>query len=535
MRWVSQNLAFSLHGLRAQVILWTVLPLTILLIVFSISGVNSHQQSMQALATEENTRLVLALAELISRQRENFFLRNQVPRDEVPLEALNLDRLLNVNHPNSVNTIVLFDHDGEVLFGRGTFPDATILHEWAGVAEVMTGKSGVLFTSNTMHGDVVAYAPVPNTDWALIIREPWQSLTDPLIRFEQVMPFVLFIATAISFLTLFFGLRYVVQPLRELGQRASLIGQNELQSIAQPVGGVKEIEDLGIMLHQMVQRVKGYQVALEDYARALTQAQEEERARLARELHDETVQTLIALGHKTQMVQRNLSRDPDQAGQRVNEMRQMIAHAIDEVRRFSRALHPQYLDELGLVPALETLTQEADGVFSISGNPSRLEPEKELALYRIAQEALNNSRRHAHAQRIQVELQFEPATVRLRICDDGQGFAVPSYLNLNDLTRAGHFGLIGMRERAQRIGGRLDVTSREGAGTEIIVTIPGRAAYMDRSGRFSVNPPVLRRWFSLSSSAPRCSASFFAGLAAMRRFKTYCPPSRGGAAARTLA
>jgi two-component system sensor histidine kinase UhpB len=467
----SHLLAFSLHGLRAQVILWTVLPLTILLIVFSISGINSHQQSMQALATEENTRLVLALAELIAVQRENYALNHQVAIDQVPLQALDLERMLNINHPNAVNTIVLFNREGEVLFGRGNFPDAAALHDWPGVAEIMTGTSGVLFTSHTMHGDVVAFAPVPDTDWGLIIREPWHSLTDPLIRFEQVMPFILFIATATSFLTLFFGLRYVVQPLRELGQRASLIGQNEFQSIARPIGGVKEIEDLRVMLHEMVQRVKGYQAALEDYARALTQAQEEERARLARELHDETVQTLIALGHKTQMVQRHLSRDPDQVEQRVSELREMIAQSIEEIRRFSRALHPHYLDELGLVPALETLAGEAGAAFRVSGSPSRLESEKELTLYRIAQEALNNARRHAHAHSIQVELQFEPAAVQLRVCDDGQGFEVPSYLNLNDLTRTGHFGLIGMRERAQLVNGELKIESSNGKGTTVTLSI----------------------------------------------------------------
>lgn len=469
MKLPSPFFAFSLHGLRAQVILWTILPLTILLIVFSISGINSHQQSMRALATEENTRLVIALTRLISVQLENYALSHQVSIDQVPLQSLNLEQMLNINHPNAVNTVLLFDRNREVLFGRGSFPSELDLEAWPGVAEVLLGNTGVLFTSHTMHGDVVAYAPVPGTDWALIIREPWHTLTDPLIRFEQVMPFVLFIATATSFLTLFFGLRYVVQPLRELGQRASRIGQDEFQSISVPVGGVKEIEDLRIMLNAMVQRVQRYQAALEDYARAVTQAQEEERARLARELHDETTQTLIALSHKTQMLQRSLSRDPSQASQRITELREMITGSIEEVRRFSRALHPHYLDELGLVPALETLANEASAVFSVSGSPERLASEKELTLYRIAQEALNNARRHAHAQIVRVELEFQPTTIVLRVCDNGQGFEVPSYLN--DLTRSGHFGLIGMRERTQLVGGQLKIDSVQGKGTTVSLSI----------------------------------------------------------------
>jgi two-component system sensor histidine kinase DegS len=92
-------------------------------------------------------------------------------------------------------------------------------------------------------------------------------------------------------------------------------------------------------------------------------------------------------------------------------------------------------------------------------------------LYRIAQEALNNTRRHAHAQHIQVELKFEPAAVLLRVHDDGQGFEVPSYLNLNDLTRTGHFGLIGMRERALLVNGQLRIVSSTGKGTTVTLSL----------------------------------------------------------------
>lgn len=162
------------------------------------------------------------------------------------------------------------------------------------------------------------------------------------------MPFILLIATVISFLTLFLGLRSVVQPLRELSVRANQIAQGNSNVVLQPVDGVKEIDDLRLTLNDIAVRVQSYQGTLQDYTRAVTQAQKKERARFARELHDETVQTLIALGHKAQMVQRTLTRDPEQAGMRIGELRQMIQQAIEEVHRLSRALHPQYLEELGL-------------------------------------------------------------------------------------------------------------------------------------------------------------------------------------------
>ncbi len=461
--------SFSLHGLHAQVLLWTVLPLTILLIIFAFSGVNSHQSSMQALAVDENTRLVSALSRLITAQVETYALRNEIPVDQVQASDLDLNSILAVEHPHSSGTVALLDQDGTVLFSRGV-PPIEDIRSWTGASEVLAGESGALFTSDTLHGDVVAYTPVSNTGWSLVIREAWHSLTDPLIRFEQVTPFILFTATATSLLTLFFGLRYVVRPLRELGLQANKIGQGEFQAVAKSVGGVKEIEDLQITLNDMARQLQSYQAALHDYLKAVTQAQEEERARLGRELHDETVQTLIALGHKTQMVQRNFERSSPQTGQHITELRQMVAQAIDEVRRFSRALHPHYLEELGLVTALETLAHEVGADFSVSGSPCSLKADQQLAVYRIAQEALNNARRHAGAKTIHVGFEFERHQVTLRVRDDGMGFVPPP--QLNDLTRSGHFGLMGMRERSQLVEGRLKVISSAGEGTTIEFMIP---------------------------------------------------------------
>lgn len=151
-------------------------------------------------------------------------------------------------------------------------------------------------------------------------------------------------------------------------------------------------------------------------------------------------------------------------------MRQIIADAIEEVRRFSRALRPVYLEELGLVPALEILPREAGAVFQIATAPSRLKADKELALYRIAQESLNNARRHAKAQNMLLELNFVNPNVILRVSADGIGFEVPP--NLNELTRTGHFGLMGMRERTQLIGGQMTIISSPTQGTVITVTVP---------------------------------------------------------------
>jgi signal transduction histidine kinase len=148
----------------------------------------------------------------------------------------------------------------------------------------------------------------------------------------------------------------------------------------------------------------------------------------------------------------------------------MVAQAINEVRLFSRALHPHYLEELGLVTALETLAQEVGADFSVAGSPHPLNKEKQLAVYRIAQEALNNARRHANAKSIYVTFEFDRDQAKLRIWDDGIGFE-PTPL-LNELTRAGHFGLMGMHERAQLVAGKLKVDSSPQKGVTIVFTMP---------------------------------------------------------------
>jgi signal transduction histidine kinase len=383
----------------------------------------------------------------------------------VPVQALDLSRLLEIGQRDAVAALMVVDGEGHVLYGRDEQPRNGIAIDWPGVAQALRGESGTLFVLSPQGEQVVAYAPVPNVGWALVIREPWEALAAPLLHFDRVVPFILLATAMISLLTLFFGLHSVVRPLQRLGVQADQIGQGHFEAASVPIGGVKEIEELRRVLDRMARQIQHYQTALQDYVGALTRAQEEERSRLARELHDETIQTLIALGQRIQMVQRTLERDPARTGERLGELRSMVEDAIEEVRRFSRALRPLYLEELGLVPALEMLASEAGATFHVTGDNRHLPAEKELALYRVAQEALNNALYHAQAHSIAIELTFTKEDVTLRVRDDGRGFVVPEHFT--DLARAGHFGLMGMHERIHLVGGRLTVTSTPGRGTVV--------------------------------------------------------------------
>lgn len=463
------GLAAQFFGLRAQVLLWTVLPLTILLIIFSVTGVQGHQEAMRSLATQEHSQLVLTFAQLIALELENRSLVDNIGVEQVPATDLNLDQWLSMNHPVGDSAVILLDEDTNILFQWGSLLPIGNSREWLGVSEALAGQHSVVFTSETMHGEIVAYAPIPSRRWALIIRESWHALAAPLIRYEQVLPFILFIALATSSLILFFGLRYVVQPLRELSLRAARIGQGEFDATRVSAKGVREIEDLRQSLNEMADQVRNYQASLHDYVGAVDRAQEEERARLSRELHDETVQSLIALGHKAQMLQRTLAKAPEKVSEYIQEMRQMIAQAIEETRLFSRALHPHYLDELGLVPALKNLAQDANAAFVVNGVVPRLKPDCELVIYRIAQEALNNAVRHADAKTIRVEYSFEGRRSTLKISDDGKGFDLPTHPT--SFTRTGHFGLFGMRERAMLVGGHLSIISARDKGTQVTFSV----------------------------------------------------------------
>lgn len=211
------------------------------------------------------------------------------------------------------------------------------------------------------------------------------------------------------------------------------------------------------------------------YARQIIHAQEEERKRIAREAHDETAQILVALSRRLEALTVAGEGLPPEFLDRLEEVRALATDALRSVRRFIRDLRPPVLDDLGLVPAVQGLVaalreEGIDAQLEISGTPRRLEAEEELCLFRIAQEALNNVRRHAHASRVALQLAFYPTCVRMSIQDDGRGFEAPE--SVVDLVRSGKLGLIGMQERARILGGTLRIDSHPGQGTTVSVEVP---------------------------------------------------------------
>jgi signal transduction histidine kinase len=337
------------------------------------------------------------------------------------------------------------------------------------VAEALQGETGATYLPVGRTEHVVAYSPVAPTGWALVVEEPWEAVDNPLLQRTQLAPLVLVPVLVFALLVVGLGIRQIVQPLRALAERAAGLAQGRYEPIEQPVGGISEIRHLQAELAQMARQVQAAQQSLRTFASAVTRGQEDERRRLARELHDQSVQSLIALDQRVQLVQRKTVQAAPELGEPLAELRRMIAGLLTDVRRVIRALRPIYLEDLGLLPALEMLTRdlaEAGAVkasFSTEGQPVRLPAEREIAIYRVAQEALSNVARHSQARTVQVSVVFASTGFVLRVQDDGQGFAVPD--QTTDLASAGHYGLLGMRERAELAGGRLRLTSQPGGTT----------------------------------------------------------------------
>jgi PAS domain S-box-containing protein len=231
------------------------------------------------------------------------------------------------------------------------------------------------------------------------------------------------------------------------------------------------------IIAQDVTEEKQLRQNMEYYIKQVTRAQEDERLRIARELHDDTAQLLATLSRDLGSLIPGEKKLTKPMKERLEKFQKTADSALEGVRRFSQDLRPSILDDLGLVPALEWLITDLEKGYgiatkvNITGRRRRLTPEIELAVFRIAQEVLSNIRRHSQASAVKMSLDFGADALTLIISDDGLGFSIPE--RTSDLALSGKLGIIGMRERARLIGGTLIVQSEEGSGTTVTLRIPG--------------------------------------------------------------
>jgi signal transduction histidine kinase len=363
---------------------------------------------------------------------------------------------------------------GEVLYRTGSELPLEALTTHPGVAEALRGESGTSYLNVGGREHVVAFSPVSPVGWALVIEEPWDAVANPLLRTTEAAPLVMVPVLIVAVSALWFAARRIIQPLRDLENRAASLAWGDYQAIEEPVGGIEEISRLQRTLIYLADRVQSAQMGLRSYIGAITAGQEDERRRLARELHDDTLQSLIALNQRLQLARLNLNGSP--GAESLDEICAMTEQTIQDLRRITRALRPLYLEDLGLVAALEMLARETEQAssirvqFQLHGIEMRLSPTEELTLYRMAQEGLSNVVRHARGSRASLTLHFTPEELILEVTDDGQGFDVPE--SPAEFAPRGHFGLLGLYERAELIGAQLKLVSQPDQGTRLTVSLP---------------------------------------------------------------
>lgn len=382
---------------------------------------------------------------------------------------------------------------------------------------VLTDAIAARTPAVAIHGEgsgehLVAYVPlrgVPGLGVAIEQRRDVALAVADSLRRRVLLfaPVALAVAVALAWL----DVRRVVRPLRRLTQRAremasgdltqpvDIVGQGEVRELAasfeemrvQLRASVTEIEQRDRDLEERV-RERTAQVAvlyqelqLKEEARsrlldAVMTAQEEERARVARELHDETAQTLTAAALELESAAEELDAEPTAAADRLGRALTLARRSIEELRRTIADLRPVNLDELGLVAAVRELAEErleSAGVrvtLRSEGIDRRLPWPAEIGLFRIIQEAVSNVARHAGATRTEISLRLTGEHILAVVADDGAGFR-PEDPPHNGAAGQG-VGLLGMRERASLLGGTLQIESAPGNGTRVLVELPIQAA-----------------------------------------------------------
>jgi signal transduction histidine kinase len=554
------------RGLRAQLLLWTILPLAVVLVVLSLAGVARHRQAMTRLVEDRDRGVTVAEANRLGREiaQQVAVLTRLAATLPVPTSPATLSdqptdavggftgglawldgqgalaaaspaasawaqsdtarllaaRVASVGQPqyetdlsgdDAARLLVAVPGSGGKVLVAALPVEALSLAdsslrlegEMQGAVFVLdqTGRrvhhydpaglavdSAVLdslppdSTGSTYLRDqngrelLVSYAYVEPPGWTLATVEDVRTITAMGMSAVEVLPLLLLFVAVVALLAVSFGVLSVVRPLQELDRRAARVAWGDFDAVDQPVGGVQEIDDLRITLAQMAERIRAYQGGMRDYLSAITQGQEEERGRLAHELHDVTIQGLIALKQRGQMALKAFGRDPARAEARLQELNGLIDEELAGLRRIIGDLRPIYLEDLGFVPALEMLarqTEERHGLpvhLTVHGEVLRLVPDLELAAYRIVQQALANVAAHAQGGNAWVEVTFAADALSLLVRDDGVGFTPPE--QPADLARQGHFGLMGMAERALLYGGQLTITSSPGQGATIEARLP---------------------------------------------------------------
>lgn len=369
--------------------------------------------------------------------------------------------------------------------------------------------------------EVMAFAPLESAPWGVLIRQSEDEALAPARRLQERALWFGVPAFLLALLFAWVTARSVLRPVRVLTTAAEKIssgdlsepvpnlGEDEVGSLARAFetmrGRLKEsLDSVQAWGHQLEARVQERTRELEasrDHLRAVAEenaalyeelrrkeaarsellkgvirAQEEERRRIARELHDETSQALTALVVGMETVALAPETEKGRVQKKLTELKELAVETLEDVHRLIYDLRPSVLDDLGLVAGLRWYADsrlQPAGVrvrVLVTGEEKRLPAELETALFRIGQEAISNAARHAHAANVLLGLDFQDRRITLEVEDDGVGFDLAGVTE-SAAPRPG-WGILGMQERASLLGGTLEIASEPGKGTRVKASIP---------------------------------------------------------------
>ncbi len=318
--------------------------------------------------------------------------------------------------------------------------------------------------------DLVASAPITSGRWRVELVQPRQEALAPVLALRGILVGSSLILLPFAVLAALGTARSIRGPVLELTDAAERLAHGDVITPI-PLEGEDEIGRLSLALERLRQALEGDDRRSRLLKRVI-RAHEDERCRIARELHDETAQQLTVLGMQLDTA---AATHADLRGA-LGPSRSLVRSINDGLHGIIHGLRPAMLDDLGLLPAIRSYAQThlaAHGVhmhYEFADTTPPLSREATTALYRVAQEAITNVERHAHAGTVMIGCTAGDDTVVLEIEDDGVGFE-PSGLTHPRETGEG-LGLLGMRERLALLGGRLEVESEPGRGTRILAVLP---------------------------------------------------------------
>lgn len=400
----------------------------------------------------------------------------------------------------------LLDSKGQVIADSHGALSSTGTRHMDVIGDLVSGRTEGVGKHAPTDGDeagvdhIVAYAPLSSVAWGVVLEQREDAALALPNNLRRRVLIIAAVGLAFGLAMAWITSRQVVLPLARLTERAKLIAEGDLSGSIEK-DGQDEVRRLAESFETMRGRMEASQRELGEWSTELEQrvrlrtdeleqrdrerdvllnkvisAQEDERTRIARDLHDQIGQTLTGLVMQVGGVEMTLSDDPEAAKEQLAILGESASSAVEEVRRMMSDLRPSILDDMGLESAVSWYTEthlERDGIgvkLDLKRNNAPLTPNVEISAFRVFQEAIANVIKHAEATQVSISITYDSDRMNGTIEDDGVGFELSAVRPGADGGWA--VGLLGMTERISLLGGKLNIDSSRGSGTKVMFDIP---------------------------------------------------------------